>query len=282
MKIQTWLKQYGLIILGSLVVISAIFNVLVGFDIVNFEDAFSKSNGEFYPTPTVEQIPDGYVVSKIKTTPETLPTLFPTNTEIPNKPTAIIPTTESGFVPIQIEAQIDDPAMLEEDLEKEYFVPERLIIPAIDLDAPIVFADKEEIKKDGVVYTQWSAPRGFAVGWHEDTAKLGQLGNLVLNGHHNVHGEVFKNLERIQVGDRLSIYGETSDRYGYIVTNVLILEERDLSVEERLENARWIMPSDDERVTLVTCWPAYSNTHRLIVVAKPLETDGFLKYQGEE
>ena len=55
MKIQTWLKQYGLIILGSLVVISAIFNVLVGFDIVNFEDAFSKSNGEFFQTPQVEK-----------------------------------------------------------------------------------------------------------------------------------------------------------------------------------------------------------------------------------
>ena len=37
----------------------------------------------------------------------------------------------------------------------------------------------------------------------------------------------------------------------------------------REENGRWIQPSDDERLTLVTCWPADSNTHRLILVAVP-------------
>jgi len=40
-----------------------------------------------------------------------------------------------------------------------------------------------------------------------------------------------------------------------------------------LQNARWIMASSDERLTLVTCWPAYSNTHRLILVAKPIQLD---------
>ena len=38
-----------------------------------------------------------------------------------------------------------------------------------------------------------------------------------------------------------------------------------------MENAAWIMPSEDERLTLVTCWPYTSNTHRLIIVARPVE-----------
>jgi sortase (surface protein transpeptidase) len=29
--------------------------------------------------------------------------------------------------------------------------------------------------------------------------------------------------------------------------------------------------TDDERLTLVTCWPADSNTHRLIIVARAVE-----------
>jgi sortase A len=41
----------------------------------------------------------------------------------------------------------------------------------------------------------------------------------------------------------------------------------------RRANARWIQPTDDERVTLVTCWPYTNNTHRLIIVAKPVPPD---------
>jgi len=49
----------------------------------------------------------------------------------------------------------------------------------------------------------------------------------------------------------------------------MILEERDAPVEQRLENARWLARSEDERLTLITCWPPESNTHRLIIVAIP-------------
>ena len=32
-------------------------------------------------------------------------------------------------------------------------------------------------------------------------------------------------------------------------------------------------PTTDERITLITCWPYTSNTHRLIIVAKPIEPE---------
>ena len=38
---------------------------------------------------------------------------------------------------------------------------------------------------------------------------------------------------------------------------------------QRVENARWIGHFDDERITMVSCWPYSGNTHRLFVVAKP-------------
>jgi sortase A len=39
----------------------------------------------------------------------------------------------------------------------------------------------------------------------------------------------------------------------------------------RRKNAQWIMPTGDERLTLVTCWPYEwpGNSHRVIVVARP-------------
>jgi hypothetical protein len=51
----------------------------------------------------------------------------------------------------------------------------------------------------------------------------------------------------------------------------MILPEKGESLERRLENARWLLRSTDERLTLVTCWPATSNTHRLILIALPEE-----------
>jgi len=35
-------------------------------------------------------------------------------------------------------------------------------------------------------------------------------------------------------------------------------------------NARYINPTADERLTLVTCWPATGNSHRLIIIARPV------------
>ena len=48
------------------------------------------------------------------------------------------------------------------------------------------------------------------------------------------------------------------------------LRRKNQSLEVRRENARWIGPSHDERLTLVTCWPRNDNTHRLILVALPV------------
>jgi sortase A len=41
-------------------------------------------------------------------------------------------------------------------------------------------------------------------------------------------------------------------------------------LEVRLANAEWIKATEDERITLITCWPYESNTHRVVVVAVPV------------
>jgi sortase A len=80
---------------------------------------------------------------------------------------------------------------------------------------------------------------------------------------------VFKDLHLLAPGDIIELYGG-SYKFSYMVVNVMILPEKGQDLSVRLENARWLMPSTDERVTLITCWPATSNTHRLIVVARPI------------
>ena len=146
--------------------------------------------------------------------------------------------------------------------------PTRLVIPAIKLDAPIETVGWHII--DGV--SQWDVPDHFAAGWLMTSATLGQPGNTAISGHHNIDGEVFRDLVKLKPGDRITVYSKDLPFY-YEITTRKILPERGQPDAVRRENARWIQPTEDERITLVTCWPYTSNTHRLIIVAKPLPPD---------
>jgi len=121
---------------------------------------------------------------------------------------------------------------------------------------------------EGQEYRQWTAPDGYAVGWHSSSALLHQNGNTVLNGHNNIYGEVFRTLVDLEEGDVIYAYSNTRERM-FIVSNKMILPEQYESLQTRMENARWIQPSEDERLTLITCWPYQGNSHRLIIVAVP-------------
>jgi LPXTG-site transpeptidase (sortase) family protein len=147
-------------------------------------------------------------------------------------------------------------------------IPERIVIPAIELDAPIVYAKTRELDYQGQTYDQWLAPNSFAAGWHFTSARLGDIGNLVLDGHHNVYGKVFGSLYELEEGDLIRVYSG-SFYMKFVVTNKLILPEKNTSLATRLDNARWILPTTDQRLTLVTCWPQDTNTHRLVIAASP-------------
>ncbi len=148
------------------------------------------------------------------------------------------------------------------------WVPDNLEIPSINLNAPIVSVTHVDAELHGVSFTLWLAPRGYRVGWHSTSSLLGVGGNTVLNGHHNAYGEVFEYLIDVEEGDRV-IVSSGEDRFYYTVTNKVIFPERFESFETRMANTSWIGPTDDERITMITCWPATSNTHRLVVVAEP-------------
>lgn len=156
-------------------------------------------------------------------------------------------------------------------------VPERIQIPKIDVDGPVLPAVRTVIRIGAEDYEQWQAPDEYGAGWHTTSALLGQVGNTVLNGHHNVRGQIFRYLDQLEVGDVIYVYGG-GWRYEYHITNTMIVrEDPNAPRDDRLENARWLLKSQDERLTLVSCYPYESNTHRIIIVAaaagaQPVET----------
>jgi sortase A len=147
-------------------------------------------------------------------------------------------------------------------------MPNRLLIPAINLDAPIVAVGWSVVEKDGQQVSEWDVPDWRAAGWLNTSALIGAPGNSVLEGHQDIDGRVFENLEYLKEGDEIQVQTSSYARR-YIVALRTIVPEKNQPLEVRRENARWIGPSNDERLTLVTCWPRNDNTHRLILVALP-------------
>lgn len=148
----------------------------------------------------------------------------------------------------------------------------RLVIEAIGVDAPIQPVGLMEVEANGQTFGQWQVPNDYAAGWHRTSAGLGVPGNMVLNGHNNVHGAVFRELDELGYGDEIIIrHGQ--DSYRYQVAHRELLDESDQPLSVRLDNAKWISHTADERLTLISCWPYVNNTQRLIVIATPADRD---------
>jgi sortase A len=149
--------------------------------------------------------------------------------------------------------------------------PDRIVAPTIGLDAPIVEVGWQQVARNGQTISEWLVA-DYAAGFHRGSAYPGEVGNTVLSGHHNIRGEAFRYIVELKPGDLVSLYvGE--EEFQYTVRQVFIIPEKHASAQEKQENARWIGYFPDARLTLVTCWPYSSNTHRVIVIAQPVGTE---------
>jgi len=118
-------------------------------------------------------------------------------------------------------------------------------VPAIGvLNWPIVQGDGWEQLKKGV-------------GQHIPSANPGENGNLVLSGHDDVYGEVFRNLDKLQPGDQVVLY-TMQQQYVYLVTEIRIVEPGQVEV---------MNPTSDPTVTLISCYPYMVDNKRIVVFA---------------
>ncbi len=145
--------------------------------------------------------------------------------------------------------------------------PTRLALPSINVDTEVIPIGWHVIQQaDGTQASEWEVA-DFAAGWHKNSAHPGEGGNVVLSGHNNIRGSVFRKLYTMQPGDEAILWADGQE-FVYEVEEVMLLEEKFAPIEQRVENAQWIKSFDDDRLTLVSCWPENDNTHRVVVVAK--------------
>jgi sortase A len=139
-------------------------------------------------------------------------------------------------------------------------LPNRLVIPSIALDTPVV--EVGLVVENG--NPAWDTA-AFAAGHHRGSAVPGELGNAILAGHISSpvskKGEVFRRLPEVRIGDRIDVFVD-SRRVTYEVAEVRVVAPSAIQVME---------PTSDATLTLITCYPDRLYTRRLIVIGKLMQ-----------
>jgi len=118
-------------------------------------------------------------------------------------------------------------------------------IAAIGVNAPVVQGDGWEALKRGV-------------GQHIGSADPGELGNLVLTGHDDIYGEVFRYLDQLEAGDEVIVF-TAANSYIYVVTEKMIVAPTYVQVMD---------PTQEAVLTLITCYPYLIDSQRVVVRAE--------------
>jgi len=146
--------------------------------------------------------------------------------------------------------------------------PARVIIPALGVDAPVVEVGWHVVQAGDQPLGEWETVAG-AAGHHRGSADPGQPGNCVLSAHSSDAGDaVFRGLEGLRPGDVVRVVAFDRTEYTYLVGHVLSLDEVGATWAEKREHARWLDPTAEAALTLVTCWPPWSYTQRIVVRAE--------------
>lgn len=133
-------------------------------------------------------------------------------------------------------------------IDPQRLLPTRLRIPVMFLDSPV-----HEVT---INLGEWEVSE-MDIGHHEGTGNPGQAGNVVLAGHRDVNSALFRELDRLTPGDEVFVSNEVGE-YRYVVQDIFEVSPDDT----------WVMePTNDKRVTLITCTPIGLATKRLVVVA---------------
>lgn len=107
-------------------------------------------------------------------------------------------------------------------------------------------------------------------GHYPGTALPGGLGNFVVSGHRTTYLAPFNRLDELSAGDKILIDTQDS-QYVYQVTGEKVVSPDELDVTDPVPLHPGQTPTD-HLITLTTCHPKFSASHRLIVFGRLVQT----------
>ena len=127
--------------------------------------------------------------------------------------------------------------------------PLRVIIPDINIDNTIVQGVDWDALQQGV----GMLPNG--------AVPTNETDNIVLAAHNDIYGELFRDLDQLEVGDELQVQTQ-SGFFTYMVRDTLIVDPSDVYVMES---------QNTPMVTLISCYPYNVNNRRIVVQADRID-----------
>ena len=144
----------------------------------------------------------------------------------------------------------------------------RMSVPAIELDAPVLMVSW--MQNPVTALQEWTIAR-YAVGHHYQSGLPGEGTNIVFSSHVAGYGKLFANLDKLIPGETITLF-EGDIEHSYTVTAQKIIPAEGPTPEEQIANLQLLEPTDNEQLTLITCWPASGPdkfSQRLVVIAEP-------------
>ncbi len=142
---------------------------------------------------------------------------------------------------------------------RETALPERIKIPAIDLDLPVLNPDTRDLAVLDAAILKGPAR-------YVDSAKLGEAGNMLIFAHSSTYRVVrnqmykaFNRISELKAGDPITVEGK-GKQYLYRVTSV-----RKADVSEAVID---LSPTQGTKLTLTTCDILTGKTARFVVEAE--------------
>lgn len=146
-----------------------------------------------------------------------------------------------------------------------------ITVPAVGIDTEVIQVTSYPVETQGVTVLQWNVA-DWAAGQHDTSADPGEGGNIVMAGHDDYRGEVFRGLHDAQIGDDVYVTSPAGT-FHYTIREIHLRKELGVPLSERLNTGVFMAPMPEERLTLITCWPYGIDDHRMIIVAKPAAVD---------
>ncbi len=203
------------------------------------------------PTERPTHLPTALVTAGTPLTPTALSQPLTPLSPMPASPTSVLPTVALPTPASRTSGVVAWP---------------RVVIPKIELSAswePVHW--RAVATNDGIIGEWETLDEG--VGYHVGSAAPGERGNVVMSAHGRPGGP-FARLAELKAGDEIWLETSETNRHRYVVVEMATVQEVGASLAQQQEHARYLAPTQDARLTLITCWPPWAYTHRLIIVAR--------------
>ncbi|MDM8531818.1 sortase [Anaerolineales bacterium HSG25] len=207
------------------------------------------------PTATLAVLADVNPTATDSPSPTVMPTSTPLPTEVIIIEEATVPVLTSVPEPTVVETESGSSMAQAEVVDTQTIalpagsvsvnnsvgLASKLVIPKLDLDAPVVLApirngtwEVEHLGQD-------------LVGHLEGTAPVGSESNIVLAAHVTIDIGVygpFAGLALLENGDEVMVYDEQNQIHRYQITERQIVDR---------SNVKVAYPTDESQITLITC-----------------------------